>query len=108
MLTARIALSMLLICGAVGQSWSIPSGHAFQGSVPKKASAAKQTATARPPVPGSVQAAVDAYLHGDFTAALAAWRALAEGGNVFAQSWVGQMYERGEGTERDYGKAAHY
>ncbi len=56
-------------------------------------------------VPGAARADFEAgwraYEQGDFGAALAAWRPLAEAGDVRAQFNIGTLYDQGKGVERD-------
>jgi len=49
-----------------------------------------------------------AYQRGDYTAALSAWRPLAERGDAKAQNNIGAMYFHGKGVERDRAKAAEW
>lgn len=44
----------------------------------------------------------DAYLRGDFQAALEVWRPLAEQGNAEAQNMLGYMYRFGEGVDSNF------
>ena len=46
-----------------------------------------------------------AFDAGDYAAAAAEWRPLAEDGDVRAQTNLGHLYRLGHGTERDYGEA---
>ena len=50
----------------------------------------------------------DAYHLGDFAAAIAAWRKAAEAGSAPAMTELGWMYEKGQGTSRDYTAAAKW
>ena len=50
----------------------------------------------------------DAYHLGDFAAAIAAWRKAAETGSAPAMTELGWMYEKGQGTSRDYTAAAKW
>ena len=52
-----------------------------------------------------VTAGVDAYGRGDYAAALAAWRPLAERGDGDAQASLGLLYARGQGVRQDYAEA---
>src|SRR5690349_10645203 len=54
------------------------------------------------PQQAQFQQGMAAARRGDYAAALAAWRPLAERGNSNAQNNVGVFYERGEGVPRDY------
>ena len=54
------------------------------------------------------QAGVDAYERGDYSTALKEWLPLAEAGNGEAQSFLGEMYRKGEGVTQDYQKAANW
>jgi hypothetical protein len=47
-----------------------------------------------------------AYDRADYKTALAVWQESAEGGDPKAQTYVGQIYERGLGTSADYVQAA--
>ena len=51
---------------------------------------------------------VRAYDAGDYTAALAEWRPLAEQGDAVAQDNLGLMYVNGQGVPRDYVEAARW
>jgi TPR repeat protein len=48
---------------------------------------------------------VTAYQHGDFATALRIFQPLAERGDATAQSNLGVLYEKGQGTARDYREA---
>ena len=50
----------------------------------------------------------DAYLRGDYVAALREFRPLAERGNVMAQISLGYMYDKGLGVAQDYTEAAKW
>ena len=50
----------------------------------------------------------EAYLRGDYTAALREWRPLAEQGHLDAQSGLGVMYLEGQGVASDPVKAAKW
>jgi TPR repeat protein len=50
----------------------------------------------------------DAYHLGDFAAAIAAWRKAAEAGSAPAMTELGWMYEKGQGTSRDYTTATKW
>lgn len=50
----------------------------------------------------------DAYHRGDFAAAIAAWRKAAEVGSAPAMTELGWMYEKGQGTSRDYTNATKW
>ena len=47
----------------------------------------------------------DAYVRGDYAAALREWRPIAEQGNVKAQSMLGLMYDMGKGVPQEYAEA---
>lgn len=51
---------------------------------------------------------LSAYGKGDFAAALASWRPLAEQGNPVAQLNVGVMFAKGEGVAQDDGQAVEW
>lgn len=46
-----------------------------------------------------------AYMRGDFAAAIALWRPLAETGSTEAQCWMGSLYANGEGVAVDDAEA---
>ena len=50
-------------------------------------------------------AGVAAYRRGGYRAAAAAWRPLAEAGNVWAQFYVGGLYHDGDGVAADWARA---
>ena len=54
------------------------------------------------------QAGVKAYDAGDYAAAIAEWRPLAEQGNLEAQFGMGIIYENGRGIGRDYTEASSW
>jgi len=54
------------------------------------------------------QKGVAAYESGDYATALREWTPLAEQGNASAQSFVGEMYRRGEGVPQDYKTAVKW
>ncbi len=54
------------------------------------------------------QAGLDAYLRGDYAAALREWRPLAEQGNAHAQNYLGLLYAIGNGVVRDDGYARQW
>ena len=51
---------------------------------------------------GDFEKGLDAYLRGDYAAALAEWKPLAEQGDAAAQNNLGLMYDNGEGVPQDY------
>jgi TPR repeat protein len=51
---------------------------------------------------------VDAYKRGDYAAAFAEWKPLAEQGYASAQFNLGTMYMRGEGVSQDYAEAVEW
>jgi TPR repeat protein len=57
---------------------------------------------------GPFEEGIAAYDKGDFAAALALWRPLAEQGDGAAAFNLAHMYEKGEGTARDEAQAAHW
>jgi len=59
-------------------------------------------------VQADYQAGEDAYFRGDYATAFKEWRPLAEAGNGEAQSFLGEMYRKGEGVTQDYQKAANW
>lgn len=65
-------------------------------------------ATARPTFADPLASAGAAETRGDFAAAIAIYRSLAEKGNVSAQIRLGYFYEIGAGVERDWLKAAEW
>lgn len=64
------------------------------------ASLALMTAAAQP-AGGGVQSGIAAWQAGDYQAAVAAWRPLAEAGNADAQFNLGQAYRLGRGVTQD-------
>ena len=52
-----------------------------------------------------VKAGVDAWARGDHAAAVAAWRALSDGGDPHAQFNLAQAYKLGRGVPADMGQA---
>jgi len=54
------------------------------------------------------QKGLEAYNRGDFTAAMAEWRPLAEKGDANAQYNVGLLYARGQGVPEDFRQAAEW
>ena len=50
----------------------------------------------------------EAYDRGDFAKALATWRHAAEEGSAAAMTELGWMYEKGQGTQRDFTTAADW
>src|SRR5690606_11837154 len=51
---------------------------------------------------------IDARARGEFTKALQEFRAGAENGDPAAQTLLGEMFERGEGTPRNFPEAAKW
>ena len=51
---------------------------------------------------------VEAYNKGDYTAALKILRPLAEGKNSEAQYYLGRMYQKGQGVDKDLGQAERW
>jgi TPR repeat protein len=49
-----------------------------------------------------------AYDRGDFATAIAVWRKAAEAGTAPAMTELGSMYEKGQGTQRDFTAAANW
>lgn len=56
----------------------------------------------------SLEEGVAAHQRGEFSAALTAFRTLAEEGNPAAQYNLAQMYRQGQGVARDYAQAARW
>lgn len=52
-----------------------------------------------------MKAAEQAYRQGDYQAALAVFRPMAESGNARAQFYLGEIYLSGSGVEKDYAQA---
>ena len=71
-LTATICLTLVLLLGSAGVSWS-----------------------------ADFQKGVTAYKSGDYATALREWTPLAEQGHAFAQYNLGVMYDKGEGVPQD-------
>ena len=78
-LTATICLTLALLLGNAGVSWS-----------------------------ADFQKGVAAYNSGDFATALREFRALAEQGDALAQSSLGAMYAKGQGVTQDYKEAVKW
>ena len=55
-----------------------------------------------------VAPALKAYERRDYATALRLWRPLADQGNVFAQTGLGNMYAEGEGVAQDYANAMNW
>lgn len=67
---------------------------------------ARAKASRKPPGPaGTVEDGFAHYRKGDFKAALAIWRPLAEAGDATAQAWLGSAYANGEGVAVDDARA---
>ena len=49
-----------------------------------------------------------AYNAGDYATALQEWKPLAEAGEAFVQSFVGTLYENGQGVLQDYAEAVKW
>lgn len=49
-----------------------------------------------------------AFSEGDHVTAFRIWRLLADDGDAKAQTWVGRMYENGEGVTQNYAEAARW
>ena len=62
--------------------------------------------SAQPVLAQDIEAARAASAAGDYEAALAQLRPLAERGDAEAQTYIGAMYAAGEGVAQDYGEAA--
>ncbi len=60
------------------------------------------------PAFADVKAGVDAWTRGDYGAAVAAWRSLAEAGDADAQFNMGQAYKLGRGVPADFDKAIEW
>ena len=71
-LTATLCLTLTLLLGSAGVSWS-----------------------------ADYQKGLTAFLSGDYATALREWKPLAEQGNVRAQYNLGAMYEKGHGVLQD-------
>ena len=54
-----------------------------------------------PAAAGPFEDAFAAYNRGDYKTAFRGWKPLAEGGNASAQTWLGFLYERGDGVAKD-------
>ncbi|MEO0810898.1 MAG: sel1 repeat family protein, partial [Pseudomonadota bacterium] len=61
---------------------------------------------AQPVLAQDIEAGVAAYAAGDYQAALAELRPLAEQGDADVQYVLGVMYYTGQGVAQDYGEAA--
>jgi TPR repeat protein len=75
-LTATICLTIAVLLGSVGMSWS-----------------------------ADFQKGLTAYKSGDYATALREWTPLAKQGNAFAQSNLGFIYRIGDGVPKDYKSA---
>ena len=53
-------------------------------------------------------AGIEAYKRGDYAAAWAAWGPLASNGDAQAQYYLGHLYAKGEGVDRDPVQALHW
>ncbi|HTR84512.1 MAG TPA: tetratricopeptide repeat protein [Reyranella sp.] len=58
-----------------------------------------------PAIAGALEDGRAAYDRGDYAAALAAWKPLAEHGDVDAEFWMGALYDLGRGVPRDLAAA---
>ena len=65
-------------------------------------------AVSPPAMAGDFDKGMTAYNRGDYAAALAEWRPLAEQGDAFAQYSLGVMYDKGWGVPQDYTEAARW
>ncbi|MBH64573.1 MAG: hypothetical protein CL569_19435 [Alphaproteobacteria bacterium] len=63
---------------------------------------------ATPVVAGDWEDGLAAYQAGDYQKAIRLWKPLAEQGGVDAQSYLGLMYDFGEGVPKDDAKAVHW
>lgn len=57
---------------------------------------------------GALEDGTTAYVHGDYSSALAVLRPLAERGGAMAQFLIGDMYSNGQGVPKDLGEAAKW
>lgn len=55
-----------------------------------------------------MDAAVQAYLRGEFNRAAMLLRPIAQGGDAQAQTYMGILYERGKGVPKDYAESAKW
>ena len=78
-LTATICLTIVLLLGSAGTSWS-----------------------------ADYNKGLTAAQSGDYATALREWTPLAEQGHVDAQSFLGDMYRRGQGVPQDYKTAVKW
>jgi len=78
-LTATLCLTIALLLGSAGMSWSADYGKGYI-----------------------------AAQSGDFATALREWRPLAKQGNAYAQFNLGGMYDSGRGVPQDYKTAAKW
>ena len=83
-------------------------GHAearqnLEGILASTASATDDTASV-----GNWQKGVYAYKAGDYTAAFAILKPLAEAGGAEAQAWLGFMYDEGRGVSQNYAEAVKW
>jgi hypothetical protein len=78
-LTATLCLTITVLLGSVGVSWS-----------------------------ADFQKGLTAYKSGDYSTALREWKPLAKQGNVSAQYNLGVMYDQGKGVSQDYKTAAKW
>lgn len=52
--------------------------------------------------------AQESYAAGDYTAAMAQWKELADKGHAHSQLMIGGLYFKGEGVEQDYAEAGRW
>ena len=111
--------TMLLIGGAAAAFLYFGGGASMlgggSGSLPTGAASATAYDTAEEQFAGRVlastasadyDAGVAAFTAGDYAAAIAEWRPLAEQGDAASQYGMGLIYETGRGIGRDYTQAA--
>ena len=95
-LTATICLTLAVVLGNAGMSWS---------AEPIKGFCLSGTKHSHYPILGRCSAS---YENGDYATALREWEPLAEQGNVSAQYNLGQMYRRGQGVPQNYKTAVKW
>ena len=95
-LTATLCLTIAVLLGSVGVSWS---------AEPIKGFCLSWTKHSHLTIAGKCSSA---YEKGDYATALREWKPLAEQGHAPAQSGLGAMYFQGTGVSKDYKTAVKW
>ena len=95
-LTAALCLTLAVLLGTAGGSWS---------AEPVKGYCLSGTKHSHSPVSGLCSAA---YESGNYTTAMREWRPLAEKGIASAQHGLGTIYLNGDGVPQDYKEAVRW